>query len=250
MFFIHTYQIATFISVNFRLGNIHFCEACVCFTVIIKKWNNERTSYFVLKLKKLTTDTYKRIKSVYGEDAMSRSRGLGCFSKFHVGKESTKYHETSGHPCSSRNEENVQHVRLLMTSCSLLWLEHSTKMWCIGFWNECGVWRSICCQWKLVLLAWQHIHCCHKREFFNSISHHFFQKNIYYKSFGNIFKGNTLQNGFFKIVVQKKDFRLWQPCISAHNVHTCAAIVGEKAGCEHEHLPYLPDLSTKDYFFS
>lgn len=60
------------------------------------------------------------IKFAYDDDAVTRLRVCEWISRFQVGKEWTEDDERSGHPCSSRNEENVQHLQTLVTSGSTL----------------------------------------------------------------------------------------------------------------------------------
>lgn len=71
---------------------------------------------FCFKLGKTATETYEMIKTVHGDEAMSRSRVFEWFARFRDGRESTEDDERSGRPRSSRTDENVERVQALVRS--------------------------------------------------------------------------------------------------------------------------------------
>jgi hypothetical protein len=70
---------------------------------------------FCVKLNGNATDTYEKLRRVYGEHAVSRTQVFRFHKTFLDGRESVE-DEPHGRPCTSKMDENVTKVRDLMRS--------------------------------------------------------------------------------------------------------------------------------------
>jgi len=71
---------------------------------------------FCIKLNENATETYEKLKMVYGEDALSRTQVFRWPKSFLDGRESVEDEPRSGRPCASKTDENVTKVRDLVRS--------------------------------------------------------------------------------------------------------------------------------------
>jgi transposase len=69
----------------------------------------ERTAAikFCVKLKKMATETFEKLKSAYGEECLSRTSVFEWHKKFKEGRESLQDDERKDRPSTSRTEELV-----------------------------------------------------------------------------------------------------------------------------------------------
>jgi transposase len=58
---------------------------------------------FCVKLGKTPTETYEMLRTVYGDEALSRSSVLEWFKRFRDGREDLQDEPRSGRPSTSRN---------------------------------------------------------------------------------------------------------------------------------------------------
>ncbi|GFY25918.1 hypothetical protein TNCV_1916681 [Trichonephila clavipes] len=59
-------------------------------------------------LEKNATETYERLKHIYGIDTLSRTQNFECHRCFRKSRESVKDNECSGCPQTSRTTENIE----------------------------------------------------------------------------------------------------------------------------------------------
>ena len=71
---------------------------------------------FLAQLGKSPTETLAMVRSVYGDQTLSRARVFMWHKRFRDGREDVDDDERPGRPSSSRNEENVRKVRDLVRS--------------------------------------------------------------------------------------------------------------------------------------
>ena len=66
---------------------------------------------FVVRLVKTRTEGLKLLPEVYGDDTMSRTRLFEWHRTFKEGREEVEDDHSSGRPCTSRTDEQVERVR-------------------------------------------------------------------------------------------------------------------------------------------
>ena len=66
---------------------------------------------FLLKLKKMPTESLEMLQEAYGNQAMSRARVFKWHWRFREGEEDVKDKPRSGRSSSSKTDENVEAVR-------------------------------------------------------------------------------------------------------------------------------------------
>jgi len=71
---------------------------------------------FCVKLNENTTETYEKLRRVYGEHALSRTQVFMWHKAFLDGRESVEDEPHCGRPCTSKTDENVTKVRDLVRS--------------------------------------------------------------------------------------------------------------------------------------
>ncbi len=65
-------------------------------------------------------ETYRMMKTAYGDDCLSRSNIFEWFSKFRDGRQSVEDDERTGRPCTSRTDTNVEAVHAaLLKACRI-----------------------------------------------------------------------------------------------------------------------------------
>ncbi|GFV14250.1 histone-lysine N-methyltransferase SETMAR [Trichonephila clavipes] len=69
---------------------------------------------FCFKLGKTGTETYEMMKTAFGDEAMSRARVFEWPRRFKEGRQSVKSDPRSGHPSTSRNEDNIAQVKAVV----------------------------------------------------------------------------------------------------------------------------------------
>ena len=90
----------------------------VCFKVCHKSWitNNTLTWNVVSNCKKSAKEAHKMLKLVYGDAAVTIKTAYKWFEWFRNGCESVKDEERSGHPSTSKTQENVERVSEMIGS--------------------------------------------------------------------------------------------------------------------------------------
>lgn len=71
---------------------------------------------FHFKLGKTASETYLLLKEVYGSECLSRTRVFEWFKRFKNGREDVEDDERSGRPSTSKTDENVEKIRILIRS--------------------------------------------------------------------------------------------------------------------------------------
>ena len=66
---------------------------------------------FLLKVKKMPTESLEMLQEAYGNQAMSRARVFEWHRRFREGEEDVKDKPRSGRSSSSKTDENVEAVR-------------------------------------------------------------------------------------------------------------------------------------------
>ena len=66
---------------------------------------------FLVKLKKLATETFQLLTEAYGEDCMSRARVFEWHKRFSEGRESLKDDDRPGRPRTAVTDDNIERVR-------------------------------------------------------------------------------------------------------------------------------------------
>jgi hypothetical protein len=69
---------------------------------------------FCVKLGKTFTETLQLLRDAYGDEALSRARVFAWHRRFVSGRVSVEDDTRSGQPSSSRNEDNVVHIRVMV----------------------------------------------------------------------------------------------------------------------------------------
>jgi len=69
---------------------------------------------FCFKIEKTATKTYQLLQQAYGEDEMGRTQVFDWFSRFKEGRTSFESDPRSGRPSTSRNEEMIAKVRIIV----------------------------------------------------------------------------------------------------------------------------------------
>ena len=69
---------------------------------------------FCVKLGKTATQTLQLLRDTYSDEALSWARVFGWHRRFILGRVSVEDDTRSGRPSSSRNEDNVVHIRDLI----------------------------------------------------------------------------------------------------------------------------------------
>jgi len=100
---------------------------------------------FCVKLGKTATETLQLLHDAYGDEALSRVRVFGWHRPFVLGRVSVKDDTRSGQPSSSRNEDNVVHIRdVIREDCTvtvrmLAYALHINKSTCHQIlWEDLG----------------------------------------------------------------------------------------------------------------
>jgi len=82
----------------------------VCSSDALRKWRNEISTRVA---RSNATETYKKLKRVYGEHTLSRTRVFRWHKAF---LESVEDEPRSGRPCTLKMDENVTKIRDLVRS--------------------------------------------------------------------------------------------------------------------------------------
>ena len=91
--------------------------------VLVTRYENGETKLeqrwaikFCVKLNENATETYEKLRRVYGEHAVSRTRVFRWHKVFLDGRESVEDVPRCGRACTSKTDENVTKVRDLLRS--------------------------------------------------------------------------------------------------------------------------------------
>ncbi|GFW97053.1 protein GVQW3 [Trichonephila clavipes] len=71
---------------------------------------------FCFKLGKTGTETYEMMKTAFGDEAMSRARVFEWFRPFKEGRQSLNSDPRSGRPSTSRNDDKIAQVKVVVRS--------------------------------------------------------------------------------------------------------------------------------------
>ena len=71
---------------------------------------------FLVKLRKTPTECFKLLKEFYGEDVMSRTQIFEWYKRFEKGCEEVKDDPKTRRPSTTRTDENITRVKLLVQS--------------------------------------------------------------------------------------------------------------------------------------
>ena len=95
---------------------------------------------FVVRLGKTPTEALKLLQEVYGDDTMSRTRLFEWHRRFKEVREEVEDDHTSGKPCTSRTDENVERVRQKMRSDPRLTVKPHLhgRLFCLLFFDKNG----------------------------------------------------------------------------------------------------------------
>lgn len=96
---------------------------------------------FCFKLGKTATETNDMIKLTFGEDAMSRARVFEWFRRFREGQESCEIEPRSGRPSTSRNEDIIEQVRIVVRSDRRLTVKETTGNGASEKTEVMGIWQ-------------------------------------------------------------------------------------------------------------
>jgi len=69
---------------------------------------------FYFKIGKTATETYQLLQQAYGEDAMGHTQVFDWFHQFKEGRTSVESEPGSGRPSTSRNEDMIAKVRIII----------------------------------------------------------------------------------------------------------------------------------------
>jgi transposase len=70
---------------------------------------------FCVKLGKAPTETHKMLRTVYGDEALSRSSVFGWFKRFKYGRQDLQDGPRSGRPSNPRNADKIANVLEMVT---------------------------------------------------------------------------------------------------------------------------------------
>lgn len=101
---------------------IIFCKHCFTFSVIFQ-WQTLNTNVLTIRfcflLEKSAAETAAMLQTAYGEEALSQARIYVWFSRFKSGQMSTEDEAQLGHPLTSKMDENIEkiHVVIMFGCC-------------------------------------------------------------------------------------------------------------------------------------
>jgi len=94
------------------------------------------TIKFYTKLGKSGSEALQLLRTAYGDAVLSSSRVLRWHKAFKDGRESTEDKQRTGHPSTSRTENNVAHVKAVLTfECTIYIYDMFNCNWVVTRWQ-------------------------------------------------------------------------------------------------------------------
>jgi transposase len=85
----------------------------LCFVFLTAVMEQRANIKFCVKMGKMTTKTYEMLRTVYGDEVLSRSSVYEWFKRYKDGHEEDD--PRSGHPSTTRNADTIANGREMVT---------------------------------------------------------------------------------------------------------------------------------------
>ena len=127
--------------------SLHLCSSQyiskMCSSFCVLSWAKMQRSLeqryaikFCTKLRKSGSKMLQLLRTAYGDAVLSSSQVLRWHKAFKDGRESTEDKQHTGHPSTSRTENNVAHVKAVLTfECTIYIYDMFNCNWVVTRWQ-------------------------------------------------------------------------------------------------------------------